>query len=45
MPNVEEIERRDLCSKYGAKFLDADPELIVGIALNVREGLLPTNGL
>jgi hypothetical protein len=45
MANVEEIERRDLCSKYGAKFLDADPELIIGIALNVREGLLPINGL
>jgi hypothetical protein len=34
-----------LCSKDGAEFLDAEPDLTVGIALNVREGLLPVNGL
>jgi hypothetical protein len=45
MSTSDLAERMKLCSKYGAEFLDADPQLTVGIALNVREGLWPINGL
>ncbi len=45
MANADSVKRMELCTKYGAEFLDADPGLTVGIAFNVREGLLPVNGL
>jgi hypothetical protein len=45
MADVDSVKRMELCTKYGAEFLDADPGLTVGIALNVREGLLPVNGM
>jgi hypothetical protein len=41
----ESIERKKICLRYGAEFFDAEPDLTVGIALNVRDGLLPVNGL
>jgi|SRR5581483_9930260 len=38
-------ERLDMCIKFGAPFVDADQSHKVGIAENVREGLMPVNGL
>ncbi len=46
MTDVEhERIQRDLCEKFGAEFLASPEQLKVGIAANVREGLLPINGL
>lgn len=34
-----------LCRKYGASFERSEPNLKVGIAVNVKSGLQPINGL
>ncbi len=43
---VQDIEaaQKDLCRKYGVPYTPSPPDLIVGIALNVREGIVPVNG-
>lgn len=41
---IEELQK-ELCKKYGAKFLSSPRDLKVGIATNVREGIVPINGL
>jgi len=42
----EEREAQEAtCKKYGAKYVAAPGELKVGIARNVRDGILPINGL
>jgi len=41
---IEELQRA-ICRKYGAKYVPALPELKIGIAPNVRDGLVPINGL
>ena len=33
------------CKNFGAEFVGGDPNLKIGIALNVRTGLRPLNGL
>ena len=38
-------QQRDLCHRYGADFVPSPPNLKVGIARNVRDGILPINGL
>ncbi|AUX29368.1 MULTISPECIES: hypothetical protein [Sorangium] len=45
--NVDETTRaqQELCKRHGADFVAAPPQLKIGIARNVREGLLPVNGL
>jgi hypothetical protein len=37
--------QKELCKKYGAEFLVSPTDFKVGIATNVREGLIPINGL
>ena len=37
--------QKKLCKRFGAEFLSAPDELKVGISLNVKEGILPINGL
>ncbi|KZN50869.1 immunity protein Imm33 domain-containing protein [Pseudoalteromonas luteoviolacea] len=37
--------QKELCNVYGSDFLAAPRELKVGISLNVREGIVPINGL
>ena len=44
MSNPEELQRT-VCSKYGAEFCPAAPSEKLGIAENVRRGILPINGL
>ena len=41
----DSIIQRALCDKYGAVFVPAPSSQKVGIALNVRRGLQPINGL
>jgi len=42
----EDIRRQqDLCHRYGTEFVPAPAHMKVGIAYNVREGILPINGL
>lgn len=45
--NISGIVRQqiELCQRYGAEFAPSPSHLKVGIALNVREGVLPVNGL
>jgi hypothetical protein len=38
-------EQLNLCSKYHAEFLSAAPGSKVGISRNVRDGVMPINGL
>jgi hypothetical protein len=38
-------QQEELCKRYGAEFVSSPPHLKVGIARNVREGILPINGL
>jgi len=38
-------EQKKICQKYGAPFFEVLPTLKVGIAQNVKAGLLPINGL
>jgi hypothetical protein len=46
MAAVDEVQQqRDTCDRYGVEFVPAPRRLKVGIARNVREGILPINGL
>jgi hypothetical protein len=38
-------QQRDVCDRYKVEFVPAPRHLKVGIAQNVREGILPINGL
>jgi len=38
-------EQQEFCKQYGVDFVAALPHLKVGIARNVRDGVLPINGL
>jgi hypothetical protein len=42
-PAVEELQK-EVCRKYGADYLPSPCDLKVGIATNVREGIVPING-
>jgi len=35
----------ETCAKFGASYVPSPPDLKVGIARNVKDGLLPINGL
>lgn len=37
--------QKRICAKYGADFVPASEGLKLGISLNVREGMLPINGV
>lgn len=39
------IQQKEVCKKYDSAFYEAPPTLKVGISLNVKEGVLPINGL
>lgn len=41
----DELIQRQTCKKWGAAYVPADPQLKLGIARNVQEGLYPINGL
>jgi hypothetical protein len=38
-------KQQEVCQRYSARFEPADAGLKVGVARNVREGILPINGL
>ena len=38
-------QQKEVCTRYGAPFFDSPSGLKVGIARNVRDGLMPINGL
>ena len=40
---IEDLQK-ELCKKYDAEFLASPSDLKVGIASNVREGIVPING-
>ena len=40
-----ECEQKELCKKYGIPHCPSPNNLKVGIALNVRDGIVPINGL
>ena len=44
MPTIE-IRQREICAKFGAEFVVAPAHLKVGISENVRDGIIPLNGL
>lgn len=37
--------QREVCREYGAEYIEVRADLKVGVAANVRSGLLPINGL
>lgn len=37
--------QKELCARYGAEFMEAQEDSKLGISLNVRNGVLPINGL
>jgi hypothetical protein len=39
------VSQQEICVKYGAEFLKSDLDEKLGIALNVRDNLVPVNGL
>lgn len=41
---IENLQKK-ICEKYGVDYFPAPPDMKIGIALNVREGLMPINGL
>jgi len=43
--NSFEDMQKTICGKYGCAFYAAPLELKVGIAVNVRDGIMPINGL
>lgn len=45
MTSIIEKAQKEVCEKYGAVYCSAPSGMKVGIALNVREGLIPINGL
>ncbi|MCP4163141.1 MAG: hypothetical protein GY760_24025 [Deltaproteobacteria bacterium] len=38
-------EQKLICKKYNTSYLESPPFLTVGIAVNVKSGILPINGL
>ncbi|WP_223645486.1 hypothetical protein [Corallococcus sp. EGB] len=45
---MNKIDRREqiaVCDQYGAEFVDSPENMKIGIADNVKSGLLPINGL
>jgi hypothetical protein len=40
-----EFDQRELCKKYGVPYCPSPNELKLGIALNVRDKIVPINGL
>jgi hypothetical protein len=38
-------QQKDLCKRLGLEWVESPPYLNVGIAKNVREGMMPINGL
>lgn len=45
MQSVIEELQREICHKYEAEYLPAPSSLKAGVSINVREGVLPINGL
>lgn len=45
MTDAIENSQKEVCEKYGAAFHPSPSDMKVGIALNVREGVMPINGL
>lgn len=45
MTNAIEISQKVVCKKYDAAYYPSLPDMKVGIALNVRDGVAPINGL
>lgn len=39
------VEQKQICEKYNADFVESPNDLKVGISLNVKNGVLPVNGL
>lgn len=37
--------QKDVCKKFGVEFVPSPEELKVGVSLNVKNGILPFNGL
>jgi hypothetical protein len=42
---MENKEQAEICLKYGADYLESPEYLNVGISLNVKDGIMPINGL
>ena len=45
MSEAIENEQKEVCEKYGVAYCPSPPDMKLGIALNVREGVMPINGL
>lgn len=45
MSDVIENSQKEICKKYGAAYQPSLPDMKLGIALNIREGVAPINGL
>jgi len=44
--NMDSIKtQKEVCTKFGAVFVEAPSNLKVGISLNVKEGIYPINGM
>jgi hypothetical protein len=43
--NTVVVQQKEICKKYKADFQESMEELKLGIALNVRDNILPINGL
>lgn len=39
------LAQKNLCARFGARFVDCDLELRVGISLNIKDGARPINGV
>ncbi len=44
MRNITE-EQKAICLKYNSNYQEAHADLIIGVSQNVKEGILPINGL
>lgn len=45
MTDTIEISQKKVCEKYGTAYQPSPSEMKVGISPNVREGVMPINGL
>ena len=45
MTDRDIAEQQAVCVRYGAEFMRAPEDLKVGISLNVRDGVVPINGV
>ncbi len=45
MKSDTEMAQKKICKKYEVAYYSSPPYLKVGIALNVRDGIIPINGL